>query len=47
MDNTPPGYEDKALIAEYEYDFTDDEYLIDELPHISHLDTEDQNFEQE
>lgn len=47
--NTPEGFEDKGLIYELRYmQFTDDEYLIDELPHTAHLelDTEDQNFEQ-
>lgn len=44
--NLPPGFNDPALIDETINDFTDDEYLIDELPHFKHLDTEDKNFEQ-
>ena len=48
--NTPPGFEDPALIQElidFEIEDTEDRYLIDELPHYQHLDTEDKNFEQE
>ena len=46
--STPPGFEDPAFLEDLLYsEFTDDEYLIEELPHLSHLNTEDQNFEQE
>jgi hypothetical protein len=46
--NTPPGFKDPAEEPETaNFDFTDDEYLLSELPHITHLDTEDKNFEQE
>ena len=49
-DNTPPGFEDPAFLEDLLYspiEETDDRYLIEELPHIAHLDTEDKNFEQE
>ncbi len=45
--NTPEGFEDPAYLeSQYDYMFTDDEYLIEEMPHTAHLDTEDKNFEQ-
>lgn len=46
--NLPEGFEDPAF-DDRQFDdlFTDDEYLIEELPHIKHLDTEDKNLEQE
>jgi len=47
--NIPPGHDDPAFL-EYllysEIDETEDRYLIDELPHIAHLDTEPKEFEQ-
>lgn len=47
-DNTPIGFNDPAEETEInDFDFTDDEYLLSELPHIAHLNTEDKNFEQE
>lgn len=50
--NTPFGFnedeEDKVFNEfEFDYDFTDDEYLIPERPFIAELNTEDKNFEQE
>ena len=45
--NTPHGFEDPADIDETTNDFTDDEYLLSELPFVHGLDTEDKNFEQE
>lgn len=45
--NLPHGFEDPALIDESINDFTDDEYLLSELPFVHELDTEDKNFEQE
>jgi hypothetical protein len=48
-DNTPLGFQDPAFLEELLYsdlEETDDRYLIDDLPHIAHLDTEDNNFEQ-
>ena len=45
--NTPEGFEDPAFIDETINDFTDDEYLLSELPFVHGLDTEDKNFEQE
>ena len=46
--NTPPGFEDPAFLEELLYseiDETDDRFLIDELPHIAHLNTEPKEFE--
>ena len=51
--NLPEGFEDPA--DETEDDFTDDEYLLAELPYSeyykrqfpNHLDTEDQKLEQD
>ena len=40
---TPPGFEDPAFLEDLLYselDETDDRFLIDELPHIAHLNTE-------
>ena len=53
--NTPPGFEDPAFLEDLLYseidetdetDETDDRFLIDELPHIEHLNTEPKEFEQ-
>ena len=47
--NTPPGFEDPAFLEELLYGYieeTEDRYLIDELPHIAHLNTEPKEFEQ-
>ncbi len=46
--NTPPGLKDPADEKEIDnFEFTDDEYLLSELPFVHGLDTEDKNFEQE
>ena len=45
--NTPFNFEDSADIDETTNDFTDDEYLLSELPFVQELNTEDENFEQE
>lgn len=46
--NLPPGFNDPADEPEINnFDFTDDEYLLSELPFIQQLDTGDKNFEQE
>ena len=48
--NTPTGFEDPAFLEELLYseiDETDDRFLIDELPHIAHLNTEPKEFENE
>lgn len=47
--NTPPGFEDPAFLEDLlhsDLDDTEDRYLIDELPHIEHLNTEPKEFEQ-
>ena len=45
--NTPFNFNDPADIDETTNDFTDDEYLLSELPFVGELNTEDDNFEQE
>lgn len=46
--NLPFGFDDEQKsFNELDYDFTDDEYLLSELPFVKELDTEDKNFEQE
>lgn len=45
--NTPENFEDPALIDETVNDFTDDEYLLSELPFIHELNTEPKELENE